>query len=74
MSDAAIAAEPVNVPGTGHWSVDLCLMYSCAARRLAVRGFLRHAGYAAATGIEVPRPEAPDALGDPFRPERSVVD
>jgi AraC-like DNA-binding protein len=36
--------------------------------------FRVHTGYTAATGIEVLRPKAPDALGDPFRPEHSVVD
>jgi DNA-3-methyladenine glycosylase II len=74
MSDADIAAEPVNARGTGRWSAELYLIFH--VRRLDVwppGDFSVRVGYAPAWGIAVPTPKALDALCDPFRPYGSVV-
>jgi DNA-3-methyladenine glycosylase II len=74
MSDADIAAELTNVPGTGALvSRAVREVSSAPPRRLAHRGFQRTRRLCPAWGIAVPTPKALDALGDPFRPYRSVV-
>ena len=67
-----IAAELTEISVSGRWSAVACLSFTCAPRRaehgVSVRSAMPRLG-----GIRVSTPKALDALGDPFRPYRSVV-
>ena len=60
--------------GISRWNVEMCLMFSCAARCLARR---RHRsavkGFGVAWEIPMPTPKELTALGEPYRPYRSVL-
>ncbi|MFB7225768.1 hypothetical protein [Streptomyces sp. NPDC056227] len=70
MSDADIAAELI----TGRGSAEMFLLFQL--RRLDVwpTGDLSvRSGYVSAWSIATPTPKALDALGEQFRPYRSVI-
>lgn len=75
LSDAQLVAELVSVRGIGRWTAEMFLMSEL--RRLdvwPVDDLGVRQGYAVAWGIDPPPvPKALDALGERFRPYRSIV-
>jgi DNA-3-methyladenine glycosylase II len=74
LSDDEIAAQLSSVRGIGQWTAQMFLIFEL--RRLDVwptgdLGVRR--GYGLAWGIPMPTPKQLDALGEPYRPYRSVV-
>jgi DNA-3-methyladenine glycosylase II len=73
-SDDEVVAQLTTVRGIGRWSAEMFLMFHL--RRLDVwpTGDLGvRKGFGLAWGIPMPTPKVLDALGDPYRPYRSVV-
>ncbi len=73
-SDDEIVAQLTTVRGIGRWSAEMFLMFHL--RRLDVwpTGDLGvRKGFGLAWGIPMPTPKALDALGEPYRPYRSIV-
>lgn len=73
-TDEAVVTELTTVRGIGRWSAEMFLMFQL--RRLDVwpvgdLGVRR--GYGLAWQIPAPTPKQLDALGEPYRPYRSVV-
>jgi 3-methyladenine DNA glycosylase/8-oxoguanine DNA glycosylase len=75
MSDEDVVDHLIQVRGIGRWTAEMFLLFSL--RRLdvwPVGDYGVRAGYAAAWSLaEAPSPKQLDALGDRFRPYRSVV-
>ena len=74
QSDAEVAARLTTVRGIGKWSADMFLLHQL--RRLDVwpTGDLAiRKGFALAWGVALPTPKLLDALGEPYRPYRSIV-
>jgi DNA-3-methyladenine glycosylase II len=74
LSDDEIVAQLSSVRGIGRWTAEMFLIFQL--RRLDVwptgdLGVRR--GYGLAWGIPMPTPKQLDALGEPYRPYRSVV-
>jgi DNA-3-methyladenine glycosylase II len=74
LSDAEITTRLSEVRGIGRWTAEMFLMFQL--RRLDVwptgdLGVRR--GYGLAWGVAMPTPKQLEALGDPYRPYRSVV-
>jgi DNA-3-methyladenine glycosylase II len=73
-TDDEVVAQLTTVRGIGRWSAEMFLMFHL--RRLDVwpTGDLGvRKGFGLAWSIPMPTPKALDALGDPYRPYRSVV-
>jgi len=73
-SDAEVVARLTTVRGIGKWSAEMFLMFQL--RRLDVwpTGDLGvRKGYALAWQVPVPTPKQLEALGEPYRPYRSIV-
>jgi DNA-3-methyladenine glycosylase II len=74
VSDEQIVAQLSTVRGIGKWSAEIFLMFQL--RRLDVwpTGDLAiRKGYGLAWGIPTPTPKVLDALGEPYRPYRTVL-
>jgi DNA-3-methyladenine glycosylase II len=74
LSDDEIVTQLSSVRGIGRWTAEMFLMFQL--RRLDVwptgdLGVRR--GYGLAWGIPMPAPKQLEALGEPYRPYRSVV-
>jgi DNA-3-methyladenine glycosylase II len=74
LSDDEIVTQLSSVRGIGRWTAEMFLMFQL--RRLDVwptgdLGVRR--GYGLAWGIPMPTPKQLEALGEPYRPYRSVV-
>jgi DNA-3-methyladenine glycosylase II len=74
LSDDEIVARLSSVRGIGRWTAEMFLIFQL--RRLDVwptgdLGVRR--GYGLAWGVPMPTPKQLDALGEPYRPYRSVV-
>jgi DNA-3-methyladenine glycosylase II len=74
LSDDEIVAQLSSVRGIGRWTAEMFLIFQL--RRLDVwptgdLGVRR--GYGLAWGVPMPTPKQLDALGEPYRPYRSVV-
>jgi DNA-3-methyladenine glycosylase II len=73
-SDDEIVARLTTVRGIGKWSAEIFLMFQL--RRLDVwptGDLVVRKGFALAWNIPTPTPKQLDALGEPYRPYRSVV-
>jgi DNA-3-methyladenine glycosylase II len=73
-SDDEIVARLTTVRGIGKWSAEIFLMFQL--RRLDVwptGDLVVRKGFGLAWGIPTPKPKQLDALGEPYRPYRSVV-
>jgi DNA-3-methyladenine glycosylase II len=73
-SDDEVVARLTTVRGIGKWSAEIFLMFQL--RRLDVwpTGDLGvRKGFGLAWGIPAPTPKQLDALGEPYRPYRSIV-
>jgi DNA-3-methyladenine glycosylase II len=73
-SDDEIVARLTTVRGIGKWSAEIFLMFQL--RRLDVwptGDLVVRKGFALAWNIPTPTPRQLDALGEPYRPYRSVV-
>jgi DNA-3-methyladenine glycosylase II len=73
-SDDEIARQLTSVRGIGKWTADLFLMFRL--RRLdiwPVGDLAVRRGYAAAWQVETPTPKQLEALGERFRPYRSIA-
>jgi DNA-3-methyladenine glycosylase II len=73
-SDSEIAGQLTSVRGIGKWTADLFLMFRL--RRLdiwPVGDLAVRRGYATAWLVETPTPKQLEALGERFRPYRSVA-
>jgi DNA-3-methyladenine glycosylase II len=73
-SDEDIVARLTTVRGIGKWSAEIFLMFQL--RRLDVwptGDLVVRKGFALAWNIPTPTPKQLDALGEPYRPYRSVV-
>lgn len=74
LSDDEIIARLVTVIGIGPWSAQMFLMFQL--RRLdvwPVGDLAVRKGFGLAWGIPTPTPKQLEALGEPYRPYRSVV-
>jgi DNA-3-methyladenine glycosylase II len=74
LSDDEIVAQLSSVRGIGRWTAEMFLIFQL--RRLDVwptgdLGVRR--GYGLAWGVPMPTPKQLDALGEPYRPYRSIV-
>jgi DNA-3-methyladenine glycosylase II len=74
LSDDEIVTQLSSVRGIGRWTAEMFLIFQL--RRLDVwptgdLGVRR--GYGLAWGVPMPTPKQLDALGEPYRPYRSVV-
>jgi DNA-3-methyladenine glycosylase II len=74
LSDDEIVTQLSSVRGIGRWTAEMFLMFQ--VRRLDVwptgdLGVRR--GYGLAWGVPMPTPKQLEALGEPYRPYRSVV-
>ncbi len=74
LSDDEIVTQLSSVRGIGQWTAEMFLIFQL--RRLDVwptgdLGVRR--GYGLAWGIPMPTPKQLDALGEPYRPYRSIV-
>lgn len=73
-SDEEIVAQLSAVRGIGKWTAEMFLMFQL--RRLDVwptDDLELRKGYAKAWQVELPKPKQLDALGDEFRPYRSIA-
>lgn len=73
-SDEEVVARLSTVRGIGKWSAEIFLMFQL--RRLDVwptGDLVVRKGFALAWNIATPTPKQLDALGEPYRPYRSVV-
>ena len=73
-SDSEIASELTSVRGIGKWTADLFLMFRLRRMDIWPVGDLAvRRGYAAAWHVDTPTPKELEALGEAFRPYRSVA-
>jgi DNA-3-methyladenine glycosylase II len=73
-SNEEVAARLTAVRGIGRWSAEMFLLFQL--RRLDVwptGDLVVRKGFALAWNIETPTPKRLDALGEPYRPYRSVI-
>jgi DNA-3-methyladenine glycosylase II len=75
MTDDEVVAELIQVRGVGPWTAHMFLMFHLHRLDVWPTGDLAvRTGFARAWGLgSVPAPRELEALGDPFRPHRSVV-
>ena len=74
LSDAEIISRLSTVKGIGPWSAQIFLMFQLRRMDVWPVGDLGiRKGYALAWQVDVPTPKQLDALGEPYRPYRSVV-
>jgi len=75
MSDADVVAELTKVRGVGPWTAHMFLIFDLHRLDVWPTGDLGvRAGYRLAYGLDdLPDPRELDALGDPFRPYRSLA-
>jgi DNA-3-methyladenine glycosylase II len=73
-SDAEVVAQLSTVTGIGKWSAEVFLMFQLRRMDVWPTGDLaiRH-GYSLAWQVPVPTPRQLDALGEPYRPYRTVL-
>ena len=74
QNDAEVTDRLTTVRGIGKWSADMFLLHQL--RRLDVwpTGDLAvRRGFALAWGVALPTSKPLDALGEPYRPYRSIV-
>ncbi len=75
LSDEKVVSELVLVRGIGEWTADMFLMFQLGRLDVwPVLDFGVRSGFARMYGLaEMPTPKPLVALGDPFRPYRSLV-
>jgi DNA-3-methyladenine glycosylase II len=74
LGDEEIVARLSTVRGIGKWSAEVFLMFQLRRLDIWPTGDLAiRKGYALAWNIPVPAAKALDALGEPYRPYRSIV-
>src|SRR5438093_781288 len=75
LPDEAIVADLTAVPGIGRWTAEMFLLFQLGRLDVwPVGDYGVRKGYAVAYGLpETPTPKALTALGEPFRPYRSVA-
>jgi 3-methyladenine DNA glycosylase/8-oxoguanine DNA glycosylase len=75
LPDEEVVAELVKVRGVGRWTAEMFLMFTLGRLDVWPTGdYGVRMGFARAWGLpEPPTPEVLAALGDPFRPYRSVA-
>lgn len=74
LGDEEIVARLSAVRGIGKWSAEVFLMFQLRRLDIWPTGDLAvRRGYAAAWNIPEPTPKVLDALGEPYRPYRSIV-
>jgi DNA-3-methyladenine glycosylase II len=74
LGDAEIISRLSTVKGIGPWSAQIFLMFQLRRMDVWPVGDLGiRKGYALAWQVDVPTPKQLDALGEPYRPYRSVV-
>jgi DNA-3-methyladenine glycosylase II len=74
LDDEAIITRLSTVKGIGRWSAQIFLMYQLRRPDVWPVGDLGvRKGYGLAWNIPTPTPKQLDALGEPYRPYRSVV-
>ena len=74
LGDEEIVARLSTVRGIGKWSAEVFLMFQLRRLDIWPTGDLGiRRGYAAAWNIPQPTPKLLDALGEPYRPYRSIV-
>ncbi len=73
-SDDEVVVRLTTVRGIGRWSAEMFLMFQLRRPDIWPTGDLGvRKGFGLAWGIAMPTPKALDALGEPYRPYRSVV-
>jgi DNA-3-methyladenine glycosylase II len=73
-SDDEVIARLTTVRGIGRWSAEMFLMFHLRRLDIWPTGDLGvRKGFGLAWGIPMPTPKALDALGEPYRPYRSIV-
>jgi DNA-3-methyladenine glycosylase II len=74
LGDDEIVARLSQVRGIGKWSAEMFLMFQLRRPDIWPTGDLAvRKGYALAWQIPVPTPKVLEALGEPYRPYRSIV-
>jgi DNA-3-methyladenine glycosylase II len=74
VSDEEIVARLSTVRGIGKWSAEIFLMFQLRRMDVWPTGDLGvRKGYGLAWGIPTPAPRQLDALGEPYRPYRTVL-
>ena len=74
VGDEEIVARLSTVRGIGKWSAEIFLMFQLRRMDVWPTGDLAiRKGYALAWGIPTPKPKQLDALGEPYRPYRTVL-
>lgn len=74
VSDEEIVAQLSAVRGIGKWSAEIFLMFQLRRMDVWPTGDLAiRRGYGLAWGIPTPTPKVLDALGEPYRPYRTVL-
>jgi DNA-3-methyladenine glycosylase II len=74
VSDEDIVARLSTVRGIGKWSAEIFLMFQLRRMDVWPTGDLGvRKGYGLAWGIPTPAPRQLDALGEPYRPYRTVL-
>jgi DNA-3-methyladenine glycosylase II len=74
VSDDEIVARLSTVRGIGKWSAEIFLMFQLRRMDVWPTGDLAiRRGYGLAWGIPAPTPRQLDALGEPYRPYRTVL-
>jgi DNA-3-methyladenine glycosylase II len=74
LGDEDIVARLSTVRGIGKWSAEVFLMFQLRRLDIWPTGDLAiRKGFALAWNIPVPAPKALDAMGEPYRPYRSIV-
>ena len=74
VSDEEIVAQLSTVRGIGKWSAEIFLMFQLRRMDVWPTGDLAiRKGYGLAWGIPAPTPKVLDALGEPYRPYRTVL-
>jgi DNA-3-methyladenine glycosylase II len=74
VSDEEIVAQLSTVRGIGKWSAEIFLMFQLRRMDVWPTGDLAiRKGYGLAWGIPTPTPKVLDALGEPYRPYRTVL-
>jgi DNA-3-methyladenine glycosylase II len=74
VGDEEIVARLSTVRGIGKWSAEIFLMFQLRRMDVWPTGDLAiRKGYALAWGIPTPTPKQLDALGEPYRPYRTVL-
>jgi DNA-3-methyladenine glycosylase II len=74
VGDEEIVAQLSTVRGIGKWSAEIFLMFQLRRMDVWPTGDLAiRKGYGLAWGIPAPTPKVLDALGEPYRPYRTVL-